>query len=618
MSSPSSPPFASAHPPGTSFRLGDFLTESGAVLRHTVLRYRLFGDVAEAPVRGWRLAFHDLGGSADLDTWWPALLAPGAPLDPAQGPVLAVNLLGSGLGSTGPRDWIGDRLGAFPDLTPADLARAHEPVLQHLGVARITLAIGPSLGGMVALEWAVGAPYRPIIWSSSPRPPRRPRRRSRGILRSEWPSRPIPHGKGAATSLAMGREAGMAAARALALITRGSGPEFAGRSARPGLWPGGRFAGALSPRARPRTHHRRRRKLRGTAARDGSSRPGRPRERGPRTARRVRRVTGIGINTDMLVPPAEVRHWESAYPAAGIQAGRRNWPRSTDTPPTNDAEQLTRIIAGIQEVRCDREATGGLGHVAEPLSCESVRLRSRRAVAPLAHPLLSFAAPLPALALPLQPVALPIQPGTPPLQPFPAGAVALLLEPGSRALHPVAFPVQMGTTMLPSLTLPFHPFSPPLHVIGHRFPARRSQGLCRAGALRHCRSGEQQPHQCHCQPAGKSSPSSTPVNGFGVGDAGGKSDVKGGSRPDRRRLRGSPEPGTQRLSPRAPARGRKTPRTFGLRPSAFDTPYQLKKLSSAFGPTHVAEPTSAFSLIWRTRSRVMPRRPPISSRVIGS
>ena len=322
MSSPSSPPFASAHPPGTSFRLGDFLTESGAVLRHTVLRYRLFGDVAEAPVRGWRLAFHDLGGSADLDTWWPALLAPGAPLDPAQGPVLAVNLLGSGLGSTGPRDWIGDRLGAFPDLTPADLARAHEPVLQHLGVARITLAIGPSLGGMVALEWArrsavptdhlvvIAAPAatspQAIAWHTA----------QRMAIEAD------PAWQGGRYVTGHGPEAGMAAARALALITRGSGPEFAGRFARLGLWPGGRFA----------VEHYLREHGRGRTTGDAASYVallramdlhdlGDLESAARETAHRVRRVTGIGINTDMLVPPAEVRRWVSAYRAAGIQAG---------------------------------------------------------------------------------------------------------------------------------------------------------------------------------------------------------------------------------------------------------------------------------------------------------
>ena len=41
----------------------------------------------------------------------------------------------------------------FPELSPADLALAHVPLLEHLGVERLALATGGSLGGMVTLEW---------------------------------------------------------------------------------------------------------------------------------------------------------------------------------------------------------------------------------------------------------------------------------------------------------------------------------------------------------------------------------------------------------------------------------------------------------------------------------
>lgn len=135
--------------------LGDFRTEGGEIIRDAVLRYRVFGELDEAGRDRAVLVFHALTGSAEIETWWEPVLGPGRVLDPGRTPVIAANLLGSCYGSSGPAA-VTD--GSFPRLTTGDLARAHLPLLRALGVRRLALVTGGSLGGMVALQWGLISP----------------------------------------------------------------------------------------------------------------------------------------------------------------------------------------------------------------------------------------------------------------------------------------------------------------------------------------------------------------------------------------------------------------------------------------------------------------------------
>src|SRR5262249_47313490 len=47
---------------------------------------------------------------------------------------------------------------SFPIITVRDMVRAQKPLMDHLGVRRIRLVTGGSMGGMQALEWAVTYP----------------------------------------------------------------------------------------------------------------------------------------------------------------------------------------------------------------------------------------------------------------------------------------------------------------------------------------------------------------------------------------------------------------------------------------------------------------------------
>ena len=135
--------------PVRDLALGDFATERGAIISNARLRYRTYGDPDVGAERGWVLVFHALTGSHEVDQWWGPLLGEGKPLDPARRPILAANLLGGCYGSSGPASAEG-----FPELTTGDLALVHGRLLEELGITRVALATGGSLGGMVALQWA--------------------------------------------------------------------------------------------------------------------------------------------------------------------------------------------------------------------------------------------------------------------------------------------------------------------------------------------------------------------------------------------------------------------------------------------------------------------------------
>jgi homoserine O-acetyltransferase len=141
--------------------LGRFTLESGAVLPDLVVAYRHDG----VPIGEGRqiLVVHALTGSADAaGDWWAPLIGPGQALDTDKFGVMCMNLLGSRYGTSGPisRNAVtGKPYGrAFPRVTIRDQARAQWRLLDALGVTRLALAVGGSLGGMVAMEVALERP----------------------------------------------------------------------------------------------------------------------------------------------------------------------------------------------------------------------------------------------------------------------------------------------------------------------------------------------------------------------------------------------------------------------------------------------------------------------------
>ena len=136
--------------------LAEFSLDGGEVLRGVRQAYYLDGAL-NADRDNLVLVLHALTGSADAaGDWWSGVIGPGKAIDTDHYAVLAPNLLGSCYGTTGP-----DPGGApFPSVTPRDQARLVGRLIDDLGVDRVALVTGGSLGGMVALEWNLCHPDR--------------------------------------------------------------------------------------------------------------------------------------------------------------------------------------------------------------------------------------------------------------------------------------------------------------------------------------------------------------------------------------------------------------------------------------------------------------------------
>jgi homoserine O-acetyltransferase/O-succinyltransferase len=141
--------------------LGAFTLDEGTVLPELVVAFRHDGPgPADAPQV---LVVHALTGSADAaGDWWEPLIGSGRALDTDRFGVLGANLLGGRYGSTGPGSvdpTTGRPYGrSFPSVSTRDQARAYWALLDAIGIERLALVVGGSLGGMVALEVALGRP----------------------------------------------------------------------------------------------------------------------------------------------------------------------------------------------------------------------------------------------------------------------------------------------------------------------------------------------------------------------------------------------------------------------------------------------------------------------------
>jgi homoserine O-acetyltransferase len=140
-----------------------FALAAGGLLGPVTLRYAWYGDLDRRLDRVI-LICHALSGSARAADWWGGLFGPGLPFDPARSCLLCVNILGSCYGSTGPTSIdpaTGSRYGIdFPLVTIHDMVRAQALLLDHLGIDQLHAVIGGSIGGMQALAWATLFPSR--------------------------------------------------------------------------------------------------------------------------------------------------------------------------------------------------------------------------------------------------------------------------------------------------------------------------------------------------------------------------------------------------------------------------------------------------------------------------
>jgi len=135
-----------------------FKLETGAVLPEISIAYNTYGTLnAEKSNVVW--ICHALTANSDVAEWWPGVVGAGHVIDPGNYFIICANILGSCYGTTGPlsinpaggQSYYGD----FPFITIRDMVNAHILLRQYLGIEKIQLLIGGSMGGYQAMEWCI-------------------------------------------------------------------------------------------------------------------------------------------------------------------------------------------------------------------------------------------------------------------------------------------------------------------------------------------------------------------------------------------------------------------------------------------------------------------------------
>ncbi len=147
--------------------LGGLALEGGALLPDVTLAYETYGTLdadggnAVLVLHGFSADSHVASHGDDNPGWWEDMVGPGRPIDTDRYFVVCPNALGGCQGSTGPASVAPDgrRWGArFPRITTRDQVAAEILLARHLGVPGWELVIGPSMGGLRALEWSLMGP----------------------------------------------------------------------------------------------------------------------------------------------------------------------------------------------------------------------------------------------------------------------------------------------------------------------------------------------------------------------------------------------------------------------------------------------------------------------------
>ncbi len=137
------------------FPLGDFTLQSGQVLKDAQLAYVTCGTLSAAGDNAILFPTYYTGTHHDN----LSMVGPGRALDPARYLIVIVNLLGNGQSSS-PSNHPTQGAAQFPHISLLDNVAAQWRLLEQLGVDRLALALGWSMGAQQAYHHAALFPER--------------------------------------------------------------------------------------------------------------------------------------------------------------------------------------------------------------------------------------------------------------------------------------------------------------------------------------------------------------------------------------------------------------------------------------------------------------------------
>jgi len=178
---PGPPPATGAWRPGDPPGHRQFVTlfedeplrlELGGTLSPVVVAYETWGSLDRSRSNAVLVA-HALTGDSHAagppgpghryTGWWDHSIGPGKDIDTNEWFVVCPNVLGGCQGTTGPSSIAPDGRpygSRFPTITIRDQVDVEAALADALGIERWAAVLGGSMGGMRALEWAVGYPDR--------------------------------------------------------------------------------------------------------------------------------------------------------------------------------------------------------------------------------------------------------------------------------------------------------------------------------------------------------------------------------------------------------------------------------------------------------------------------
>jgi homoserine O-acetyltransferase/O-succinyltransferase len=146
--------------------------DAGVSLSPLTIAYQTYGELNAAKSNAI-LVCHALTGDQHVANqhpitgkpgWWHTMVGPGRPIDTNRYFVIAPNVVGGCMGTTGPASLnpaTGRPYGLdLPVITIKDMVFAQAMLIDRLGIATLFCVAGGSMGGMQVLQWVASFPER--------------------------------------------------------------------------------------------------------------------------------------------------------------------------------------------------------------------------------------------------------------------------------------------------------------------------------------------------------------------------------------------------------------------------------------------------------------------------